>query len=417
MNLVLCQSRLFLVYLLAYIDQFGNSEQFEICLLNPTTLPESFKSKAADLNCIFVDQSEIFKRDYEELIVHSYDLFGHRHRLLNTIKHKYLTLYSDGTRNGFYPLFNDQQKLSKLIYFGFRLREDFFESNILTTVQNLQVRVVSFFSLDSMWNSLCESNSLARTDVFTNRDLLLVMRYWADSNSYPFAKDKSILEYLKSEFPALPEVDRIVFRAHPWGNQSYSVRDLRAITPTNMEIVMWEDLFQQDTDVSECCEPEAVLTRTLSSPGFFFGFDSSLNTLVSRLHPSTSIMWPKLERYSEFFALANSANLVTEQLNWMKEFESCMKLGSPPKELFVDGSAMGARISRAYLSSMENIDLQNINLRDALTQERDALTQERDALTQERDALTQERDALINSTIWGLTEPLRKILNILKKLK
>ena len=40
-----------------------------------------------------------------------------------------------------------------------------------------------------------------------------------------------------------------------------------------------------------------------------------------------------------------------------------------------------------------------------------------DALTQERDALTQERDALMDSTIWRLTGPLRKILNILKQLK
>jgi hypothetical protein len=43
------------------------------------------------------------------------------------------------------------------------------------------------------------------------------------------------------------------------------------------------------------------------------------------------------------------------------------------------------------------------------------LTQERDVLTQERDVLTQERDAIINSKIWKLSLPIRKIMNLIRR--
>jgi predicted nucleic acid-binding Zn-ribbon protein len=53
--------------------------------------------------------------------------------------------------------------------------------------------------------------------------------------------------------------------------------------------------------------------------------------------------------------------------------------------------------------------------RDELTQQRDELTQQRDELTQQRDELTQQRDEIVNSTIWKLTNPLRKAIDLFKK--
>ena len=50
-----------------------------------------------------------------------------------------------------------------------------------------------------------------------------------------------------------------------------------------------------------------------------------------------------------------------------------------------------------------------------LTQQRDELTQQRDELTQQRDELTQQRDEIVNSTIWKLTNPLRKAIDLFKK--
>ena len=46
---------------------------------------------------------------------------------------------------------------------------------------------------------------------------------------------------------------------------------------------------------------------------------------------------------------------------------------------------------------------------------RDELIQQRDELTQQRDELTQQRDELVNSTIWKLTKPLRKAIDLFKK--
>ena len=53
--------------------------------------------------------------------------------------------------------------------------------------------------------------------------------------------------------------------------------------------------------------------------------------------------------------------------------------------------------------------------RDELTQQRDELTQQRDELTQQRDELTQQRDEIVDSTIWKLTNPLRKVIELFKK--
>jgi glycosyltransferase involved in cell wall biosynthesis len=52
--------------------------------------------------------------------------------------------------------------------------------------------------------------------------------------------------------------------------------------------------------------------------------------------------------------------------------------------------------------------------RDELTQQRDELTQQRDELTQQRDELTQQRDELLNSTIWKVTKPIRRFVNLFK---
>jgi hypothetical protein len=53
--------------------------------------------------------------------------------------------------------------------------------------------------------------------------------------------------------------------------------------------------------------------------------------------------------------------------------------------------------------------------RDELTQQRDELTQQRDELTQQRDELTQQRDEIVNSTIWKLTNPLRRAVDLFKR--
>jgi hypothetical protein len=50
-----------------------------------------------------------------------------------------------------------------------------------------------------------------------------------------------------------------------------------------------------------------------------------------------------------------------------------------------------------------------------LTQQRDELTQQRDELTQQRDELTQQRDEIANSTIWKLTNPLRRAIYLFKR--
>jgi polysaccharide pyruvyl transferase WcaK-like protein len=53
--------------------------------------------------------------------------------------------------------------------------------------------------------------------------------------------------------------------------------------------------------------------------------------------------------------------------------------------------------------------------RDELNQQRDELNQQRDELNQQRDELNQQRDEIVNSTIWKLTDPLRKAIDLFKK--
>ena len=422
--------------MLGYIEQFGLGRQFQILITDNPEVPKDLKEIALGLRTVFIGPGEVKGQIFDELLIHSYFKFDLQIPFILSFEFESLSLYSDGLRNGFYGLPTIDTRLKKLIYFGFKLTEKSFESSMPQTLIGAQRETVSFTSMEIIWNKIQKSRFDRPPFEFKSTDLLLAMRYWDVSGpTYQFANNRTLLGYLKEEFLQVSQYSRLIYRAHPWFPHQIKVGELENLVGKDVEVILWEEAFGTDPVLPEAYEPESVIYSSTKSPGLFFGFDSSLNILVAEKWPTTRIIWPDSNRYSNYFNLSRSSRLVDEQINMMKEYELKSK-ECDPVSLSVDGYRMSEIISATALQmavNSKNFDFTSerdaltqerdaltqerdalTQERDALTQERDALTQERDALTQERDALTQERDALKNSTIWRLTEPLRKIRNILK---
>jgi hypothetical protein len=403
MNLIICPSRVFVVYLLAYLAEYGNGRNFQILIMSDQDIPMALKQMSKELNSSFVSKDEINRHHYEELVIHSFFLFSSQQSFLATIDFTSLTFYSDGIRNGLYGLPIIDRRLDKLIYFGLKLHEQSFEQSLPTSPTQINTEVVSLEQIGKTWKYLKEISQVIIPEVFKQKDLLLTMRYWAmPSSHYEIRQDRNLKDYLCEEFSKLGDFTRVVFRLDPRFNHLIGITELQKVFGSKIEIVLWEELFSADTDFPELLEPESVIWNTKNHPGLFFGFDSSLNVLVGNVWARTTIIWPNQSIYEEYFKWPRSTVFVSEQVQWMKAVKNVL-LERNDFEIEIDGFAIEESITQMYLRSA--------------FQERDALTQERDALTQERDALTQERDALANSMIWRRTLFIRRVVAHLRQLR
>jgi len=392
MNLIVCPSRLFAVYLLAYIDQEGVTSEFEIVIPGLEKIPTELIQIAGSLNSRFILESEMYDKRYEEVLVHSYFKFNAQQEFISKLHFNTLALFADGIRNGLYGLPSINKKVKKIVFFGFKVIDESFSRSMRQSGLNVQIKIVSWERIGSIWRMLFKLNTDSSIDNFNPNDFLLTMRYWGvDSHQYKFSAHSSVVDYMSKELSNVREFERLIFRPHPWFRNDIEKEELRVIFGPQVKIEFWDEIFKPNPDFPELSEPEAIFWNLKTSPKYFFGFDSSLNILVNQEHPSTNIIWPKEDLYSKFFERPRSTEIVREQVDLMRSIALLdLRLNEFDSGVSIDGSAMEAALTQMVFEGWER------------------------SLTQERDALTQERDALKNSTIWRLTEPLRKFRNIQK---
>jgi hypothetical protein len=411
MNLIVCPSRLMAIYMLAYILQFGKNQEFHMCITGDYVIPKKLLDLAKKLNVQFIKEDEIGTIKYQELLIHSYMQFAAQKLLMSKVQFGSLTFYSDGLRNGFYGLPEIDTRLIRLVCFGLTLREDSFVRSLPFLSAKLRTEVVTFESLKRVWSLLKEPDQSIEVPKLKSSDLLIVMRHWgAPGVVYPFREDRTILGYLEEELLHVKNFGRVFVRSHPSFGNTFELSEFKAVVGRDIEVVDWDEMFIPDLLFPELTSPEAIIQLLPDPEAMFFGFDSSLNVLVGEIWPNTETIWPALSKYSRYFSLPRSTQIVSEQIEWMKRFRiERQKVSGKNIELRVDGAAISEvisslmlipqmRIERGFDPQLHDALAQErdwlVQVRDALTQERDALTQERDVLTQERDVLTQERDVL-----------------------
>jgi hypothetical protein len=351
MTLVLCPSRTFAIYLLAYVAQFGKGRRFHFLIVGNNNLPDEFLSIGITLNVEFISENEIQSHHYDELITHSYFLFSAQNDFIAELNFKVLTYYSDGIRNGFYGLPRIDSRLKKLIYFGLKLRESSFELSIPNSMKNLEHEVVNLDQLSKIWKILREDHDLVIPSIFTSSDLLIVMRYWGMPGShYEFRPNLSLLDYLRDELENIDGVNRVIYRADPRFNHGIAKLELEKMFANKVAIIMWEDLFGAHPDFCELLEPESVIYAVGNGPKYFVGFDSSLNVLVKNNWIDTEILWPNNSIFERYFEYPRSTAIVDEQLNWMKVVGDNVS-GASVIEITVDGFLIEQAITRIVLDS------------------------------------------------------------------
>ncbi len=395
MNLVVCPNRLFAIYMLAFVKQFGNAEKFHFVICNSISIPKELRSAGEELEVEFIDERQSQLNSYDRLFIHSYFKLHLQQRYVSTFSFKELYFFADGLRGGFYGLPELDNRLKGLIYFGFVVKEDSFFNLIHELGSQLLIRTVLFTEIKNIWIKVQSKSNLPLDNLLSSRDLLLVMRYWGVvSHQYRFKENLDIYDYLRGELSKYEHFDRIVLRKHPHFPKDIEMSELKRIVPESCALVLWEDIVSVDKHFPELTEPESILMSSANSPGLFLGFDSSLNIVVSKLHPQTQIIWPDTSKLQTFFRSHHSLEIVNDQVKLMSNAELCADNEQQPvQEFSIRGVGMQTLLTRLILNEF---------------------VQERDALTQERDALTQERDALRNSTIWRATRALRFIVSKFK---
>jgi hypothetical protein len=423
-TLVLCENRTFLCYLIA----FAKTQKLDLDFY----LGEEFKVTsqtrlyAQGLNIEFLNELPKDKSKYEILIIHAYnDTFS---KFFDNSFHEFkqVYLYSDGMRNGLSSLRNLTANTTKLIFFGFK----FLEISALIRIYPKSFYLFSnsdcvpFGVIGETWKELIEAHSLGRSfDKIDIDSLLLVMRYWGNEDHYPIKSSAAYLDYLK-DVVSKQESRKIIFKSHVREHHDFRVRDsietLKLGQP-DLSFSDWDDLVEKSTDFPELSSPEGYLWFSRNFDLNLCAFDSSLNTVAEVTRGRRRLNIPSKDVLNLIF---DNEWLVEEILNryvnssTLGEFFRRQSPGTILEQVVVlRDFVLDEEPSYALTQERDALTQERDALtqeRDALSQERDALSQERDALSQERDALSQERDALTNSSIWRLTRPLRKILNILK---
>ena len=396
MNLIVCPSRLFAVYLLAYIHGETAISEYEIVIEGLEKIPIELTQIAETLNAKFILESQMYEKSYEEVLIHSYFKFNFQQEYISKLKFKSLSLFADGMRNGLYVLLPIHTKVKKIIYFGFKVVDQSFSRVLKHSGLDTKVKIVSWEAIGYIWRELFKLKGNSVSKNMSSDDFLLTMRYWGiDSSQYSFKPQVSVIEYIRDELSHLKKFQRLIFRPHPWIQNDIKKQELGVIFGPGVQIEFWDDFFNPYPDFPELTEPEAILWNVQGSPKYFFGFDSSLNILVNQEHPSTRIIWPNETLYANFFERPRSIEIVREQVNLMKSISSHnLRMTQINDGFSIDGTAMEAALTQKVIEGW---------------------TRERDALTRERDALTRERDAIVNSKIWRLSLPIRQMMKLIRR--
>jgi hypothetical protein len=400
MKLVICPSRLFVIYLLAYLNKHRGDSEYEILVLGLVSIPKELIELGNSYNCQFVSEVEVLRKVYEEVICHSSFQADPFYDLVNRIKYRQMTLYADGLRNGFYANSQVDDKVTRLIYFGFILRDESFDEGISSKLRNIELCVVGMQDIGLIWNKLSSQVFNGVDFQFKSGDLLLVMRYWGkEGTQYTFKELASILDYMSEEVKFAKNYSRVIIKSHPWFNTQLEGMDLKHVFSAGIEVVTWEDIVPSSIDFPELVEPESILWNSINSPDYFFGFDSTLNILIGQLHPRTQILWPTKALYSKLFDMPRSSRIVDDQVSWMQEY--LLKITEKNQldlEIEFNGAAIGISGLNTIIDKYKRLaEINTINFRlerDGLAAERDGLAAERDGLAAERDGLAAERDGL-----------------------
>jgi len=404
-NLVICTSRAITIYFLAWAREYGAGREFDLIVSNGDTLPNRYISLLVENGITCVEKKFAQDQTYESLILQPYESFDSHRNLLSMLSFEKIIYFSDCLRNGMFSFPKLDPRTSEFIYFGFELIESSFIDNLTLDQQNISRSIVSVKNIRRTWNDLLGLYSDSKsTPIMQKDELLIAMRHWGSTPIYTLKQD-NIQNYLIEELESCQKINRVIYRGHPWMDLDSNLNIRGHLSKflkfsKKVEVVCWEDLFELNIEFPELTSPEGEFWKSEHQLGQFFGFDSSLNTLVNIRYPQTEVIYPSREIYKKYFKYAKSTNLVSEQVRWQKDLSVQMKASIDLSKICVDTSG---QYYEKFITELAH-------------QERDVLTQERDVLAQERDVLAQERNALIQSTIWRASKPIRWFFSGLRKL-
>jgi len=319
-------SRRILFYPLSYVLEFGRGRKFDLAIANGEKLPEKTYRFLESIGVAIVDIEVAKNNKYNSILLQPYHDFQDHLKFLGCFNFEKISYFSDALRNGMYSLPNLDKRTIEFIYFGFELIEETFLENLDSSQIEIPRIIVSFESIRKIWVGLGQSMEL---DISTDRlkpdDLLVVMRHWGHTDLYPFRDGKKLEDYLWLEMQTWPKSRRVIIKRHPWLNSDQGVYEslrVRLDEAWGSTLHFWEDLFPVPDNFPELGSPEYVLWASKQNLGTVFAFDGSLNNLFSYLYPMTSIRYPELMKYCNFFKYRATSNLVLEQVTWQIQLAS-----------------------------------------------------------------------------------------------
>ena len=322
-NLIICKTRLSLIYILAYIRKSKTEQFYELVI--DEKISEKLMNYLENNKIKIIDKKDISKTKYYKLIINSYDNFIEQNQIIGSVNFTKIVFYSDLLRNGMYSFPQWRFKVDELVYFGFWLREKSFE-DYLESNSEPKITIIKMTEIETVWKDLI--NYFGKINIVNKslqRSSLIVMRYWGEMKpNYTFKEQLNINNYLIEEIQSQNFGERIVIRSHPWAKEGGNQIKYREIEQSvAKKIYDWNHVFDPIVEFPELNSPESLIWQNKFLFENYFGFDSSLNILVGLKNTKTKIYFPQKNIYEKYFIKPAITNKVTEQIYLQKK---CIKL-------------------------------------------------------------------------------------------
>lgn len=342
-NLALVMSPSFLVLLLAYRAQRGDTEPLDYVLhIRGRTDAAHIRAHAEAQGLREISMEEARLGRYQQLLLfpaHVY--FDSQPMFLAGLTWQELVLCADGFRNSlFIEAFRRGRHYDQSLLDRWRERVTFHaivEENALrdTLPRDFTMpptTVVSAEAVGQQWAailSLAEhTTGQAAPDIELNAgDVLVVTRDWQEDFRYGTASDTALSDVTVAMLETVPNVRRVIFRPlrdnpDPRVTDALSVALAEYCQAQHLTFTAWNDLVGPLADASDGLEivhPESLLlTGRLRGAGHVIAFDGTVSLLAHVSKSGLQPVWPDQVDLSNTFATERARALATEQASWMR---------------------------------------------------------------------------------------------------
>jgi hypothetical protein len=275
-----------------------------------------------------VSAPEARLRTFDEIVVHSYALWGELDSVLAEFSHRRVRWMADELAAAF--KFDGPARLdgATLLRFGWDLDDAYIRTLNDGTLP--PTTVVPFDSFQHIYEQLRTASGITNSPLedLTATDILISERYWGRLHyqSFDFRVVANVIADL--ELPA--QARRIVFKADPRSVAlaEETIAHLAASFDGQLAVELWREAPSYRARLGSLNSLRFHLMTGPSDLGYFFGFDGTDNLVVGATQPKTEILWVPDTVLAQHFSFPSTVEAVQATIAWQRDIVGQVRSGA-----------------------------------------------------------------------------------------